>query len=73
MAKVSFPVDYFINTEEDGNLSLGTIKERVIETVMLFESGDTILLTSLDKIVSNEEELLNAIEEHLETKKGGKK
>lgn len=71
MAKMNFSVDYFIDTAEDGSLSLGTSESRFNDAVKLFEGGDTILLTGLKKIVSyektvtNESELKNAIDEHV--------
>jgi hypothetical protein len=65
MGKIKFAVNYFIETEKDGNKSLGTSEDRIKDAILLFESGDTILFTDLNKIVSNERELRNLIEEHV--------
>jgi GTPase SAR1 family protein len=69
MKSYEIGVDYFIDTVEDGNSSLPTIKERYEELRKELSENDTILLAGLNKIVSTEKELINAIEEHLKTKK----
>ncbi|GHT21188.1 hypothetical protein AGMMS4957_09610 [Bacteroidia bacterium] len=68
MAEIKFSVDWFIDTVKDGNLSFATIKGRIAEASLLLNGKDTILLTSINKTVTNESELVEAIEEHLKTR-----
>jgi len=68
MSTINFPIDYFIEAKEDGNLSLGTSEVRINDAIQLFENGDIISLTNLNKTVSNENELRAIIEQYLNTK-----
>jgi hypothetical protein len=64
MGQIEFTVDYFMETEKDGNKSLESSEDRIMDAIKLVKSGDTILLKNLNKIVRNENELRNAIEEY---------